>query len=96
MLWLKKRSQDLQAAGRSHIVHALVEMYANGQALQATGRSHIVHALIETLQGRAFQAASQSHIAPDRAEIGDVGTVDINLAVIIIWQHVSIATSLCV
>ena len=38
--------QALQAAGQSHIVHALVETAATGQALQDAGQSHIVHALV--------------------------------------------------
>ena len=44
----EKLCQALQAAGQSHLVHALVIPIAKSQALQAAGQSHFVHALVET------------------------------------------------
>ena len=41
--------QALQAAGQSHIVHALIESSAKGHALQAAGQSHIFHPLVEIM-----------------------------------------------
>ena len=37
----------MQAAGRSHILHPLLEAIAKGQALQAIGQSHVLYALVE-------------------------------------------------
>ena len=44
----KKLCQALQAAGQSHLVHALVIPIGKSQALQAAGQSHFVHVLVET------------------------------------------------
>ena len=64
-LWNKflPKGQALQAAGQSHILHALVEIITHGQAIQAAGQSYVLHALIKHhTKSQVLQTAGQSHI----------------------------------
>ena len=48
---------------RFSVLHALIELRAEGQALQAAWQSHLLHALNEVrAKGQALHAAWQSHL----------------------------------
>ena len=74
------KSQALQTAGQSHVLHALVKMIFKSQALQTAGQSHVLQALVDVLhvlqslvetnsESQALQTAGRSDVVQALTEI---------------------------